>query len=144
MPIPPDILERWLNADLVLPEGAPAAPGPLTLPRASVTEGRAATPASLAPEAWFISAAQPANRETDAAEDERLNAALRHALGQADIASLPARLEGEGMQLSGALMLGVDRAKALRLGYKRKVWAVLGVFPDRLEVVFTGVNSRER
>ncbi|MBK7760779.1 MAG: hypothetical protein IPI35_31100 [Deltaproteobacteria bacterium] len=44
----------------------------------------------------------------------------------------------------GVALLGVDRARALRLGYKRGVWAVIGLSADRAVVVFTGINSRLR
>ena len=70
---------------------------------------------------------------------------LNTSVGQAELASMPATLTGaDGLVVPGVALLGVDRARALRLGYKRGVWAVIGLSAEHAVVVFTGINSRQK
>ena len=84
-------------------------------------------PAALRPVTWVL-----------APEDPKLLQALRISAAQAGIATLPARFgEREACALHGT-----SRARAMKLAYKRQQPLVLGLFPDRTEVVYTGLGSR--
>lgn len=139
MPLPASQLNRMVSATLEVtrderePIELQAAPG-----------ASAPTPAWLRPEAWFVSAEDPLGEPTDAADNERLHRDLARALGQARLVSHPATLNSPGGAQRGYLLVGVTRSKAMRLAYKRKQWAVVGLFADRVEWVYTGLNSREK
>ncbi|MCB9758857.1 MAG: DUF3293 domain-containing protein [Alphaproteobacteria bacterium] len=143
MPIPPDILAEWLHTEVHLPEGAPAHAEPLTVPAATAPE-RPATPPGLLPEAWFVSAWDPDGRPASEADNVRAHGQLIASLNQTGVVWLPAVAQGEGRPRQGVVLLGVDRARAVKLAYKRRQWACLGILPGRVEVVYTGLNSRER
>ena len=129
------LAERWA-AFWDAPEAEPAR---LTLTRLLFLS-------ALRPSVWIVPAwdafAEPALDEDARQRAERQ---LNTSVGQAELASMPATLTGaDGLVVPGVALLGVDRARALRLGYKRGVWAVIGLSADRAVVVFTGINSRLR
>lgn len=139
MPIPSDVLSAWQSASLYVQVSERG--DEVVLPPASAAD-RGPGHFLLWPSAWFVSAGDPLGVPASEQENARLHAQLLTSVGQSGIAALPARLRGPGLQLEGLLLRGAGRARAMQLGYKRRQWAVLGVFPDRMEVVYTGINSR--
>lgn len=139
MPIPADVLRAYQTARLSVrvDDYGP----PLVLPPACAAE-RGAGHFLLWPSSWFVSAQNPLGEPQSDAENAKLHEQLVDSVRQSGAAVLRARLDGEQIALDGLLLRGVGRARAIQLGYKRRQWAVLGVFPDRIEVVYTGVNSR--
>lgn len=123
MPAPIELLQRYHAATLRIQDGEP----PWTRPLAD----RAPLPLALAPQAWFVGA-----------DDEAGLRALLTSARQAGIAGVVARVEGPGLDRPGLVLVGVDRARAVRLGYRRGEWVVIGLLGDRVEVVYTGLNSR--
>ncbi|MCK6525236.1 DUF3293 domain-containing protein [Myxococcota bacterium] len=142
MPLAPETLGWYSTATITL---SPRDAEPLALPAAGETP-RPPLPSALRPSAWIVPAWDPrAEPALDAEARERAERQLLTSVGQAGLASVPAALTGpDGVIVPAVALLGVDRARALRLGYKRGVWAVIGLSADRAVVVFTGINSRQR
>lgn len=84
-------------------------------------------PAALRPVTWVV-----------APEEAQALIALRQSASQAGIATLPARFGDR----EACALHGTSRARAMKLAYKRKQALILGLFPDRVEVVYTGLGSR--
>ena len=142
MPLAPDALRWFAEATImVFPRDAE----PLHLPAAGLLP-RPPLPSALRPGAWIVPAWDPfADPALDADARQRAERQLITSVGQAELASMPATLTGaDGLTEPGVALLGVDRARALRLGYKRGVWAVIGLGAERAFVVFTGINSRQK
>ena len=142
MPLAPDTLRWFAEATITV---APRDAEPLNVPAAGA-HPRPPLPSALRPSVWIVPAwdafAEPALDEDARQRAERQ---LNTSVGQAELASMPATLTGaDGLVVPGVALRGVDRARALRLGYKRGVWAVIGLSADRAVVVFTGINSRLR
>jgi hypothetical protein len=142
MPLAPDTLRWFAEATITV---TPRDAEPLTLPAAGLLP-RPALPNALRPSAWIVPAWDPfAEPALDADARQRAERQLLTSVGQAELASMPATLTGaDGVVAPGVALLGVDRARALRLGYKRGVWAVIGLHAERAVVVFTGINSRQK
>lgn len=142
MPLAPDTL-RWYSTATITVHPRDAAP--LALPAAGVA-ARPPLPSALRPGAWIVPAWDPfAEPALDADARQRAERQLLTSVGQAELAAMPATLTGEdGLVAPAVALLGVDRARALRLGYKRGVWAVIGLGAAQAVVVFTGINSRQR
>lgn len=125
MPIPVPELARWLEARVRL-ERAVLPPLPL----------------SLKPSAWVLSACAPHGQPGD--DDDARHRALLTSLSQSKLAHREVVLELPDRSQAAVLVQGIDRARAVRLGYKRKQWAVLGFEGDRVVVVYTGLDSHMR
>jgi len=125
MPIPTDELARW-RAAKVRVDGVELPPLPL----------------SLKPSVWVLSACAPAGEP--GAEDRTRHQQLLKSLTQSKRAHREVTLDlGDRVQ-PAVLVQGIDRSVAVKLGYKRKQWAVLGFEGDEVFVVYTGLNSRMR
>lgn len=124
MPVPLDLLNSYHGAALSiqLEEGLHVRP----------LKGRAPLPPALAPQGWFVGA-----------DDEEGLRQLRTSARQAGYVAIPARVEGEGLDRAGLVMVGMDRARAVRMGYRRGEWLVIGLLGERAELVYTGHNSRD-
>lgn len=122
MPADPAELQRMQRARLEVLLGEVW----LELP-AVESPDRPALPTSLRPVTWLL-----------AASDEGILEALTRAAGQAGIATLSARLDGQ----AAVALHGTSRARAMKLAYKRKLPLIVGLFEHRAEVVYTGVGSR--
>ncbi len=129
MPIPSHELERWIRARVHLDEG----PESLVLPEQAL-------PPRLRPQVWVVSAGAPLGQPS--AEDAAQHRTLTRSLTQTGQVWTPARLELGELLLDAVLIQGIDRCKAVQLGYKRKQWAVLFIDDQGMQVVYTGVNSR--
>lgn len=99
-------------------------------------------PLSLQPTAWVISACAPAGEPS--ADDANRHAMFLKSLAQAKAVFREVDLDLGQRQQPAVLVQGIGRARAVKLGYKRKQWAVLGFEGDRVHVVYTGLNSRMR
>jgi hypothetical protein len=142
MPLAPDTLRWFAEATITV---APRDAEPLLIPAAGLAP-RPTLPSALRPSVWIVPAWDPfAEPALDDDARQRAERQLNTSVGQAALASMPATLTGaDGLAVPGVALLGVDRARALRLGYKRGVWAVIGLGSERAVVVFTGINSRQK
>jgi hypothetical protein len=142
MPLAPETLGWFAAATITV---SPREAEPLTVPAAGQTP-RPPLPSALRPSVWIVPAWDPfAEPALDAEARQRAERQLITSVGQAELASMPATLTGaDGLIVPSVALLGVDRARALRLGYKRGVWAVIGLSAERAVVVFTGINSRQK
>ena len=125
MPIPAAELARWRQARVHV-DGQVLPPLPL----------------ALKPTAWVLSACAPSGQPDE--EDERRHQQLLKSLSQSKLVHREVELELGDRRQAAVLVQGIDRARAVKLGYKRKQWAVLGFEGDRVHVVYTGLNSRMR
>ena len=115
-------LEVWMNASLAVRIGESW----VELPPASAGN-RPPLPPSLCPVTWLV-----------APTEASLLEALERAAGQAGVATLPARVDGR----DACALHGATRARAMKLAYRRKQSLIVGLFPGRVEVVYTGLDSR--
>lgn len=123
MPLPPAELAAWRDATVRI-DG-------------EVVEG---LPLRLQPAAYVVSAEAPQGR-LDPSDTER-HAGLVRALRQTGVMFTEVELQLGARTQRATLIQGIDRRKAVQLGYKRKQWAVLHLTPQARFVVYTGINSR--
>jgi len=122
MPADPAELEVWMNARLAVRVGDSW----IDLPPVGERD-RPPLPPALCPVTWLV-----------APRDSALLEALERAAGQAGVATLPARVDGR----DACALHGTSRARAMKLAYRRKQALIVGLFPKRAEVVYTGLGSR--
>ena len=67
---------------------------------------------------------------------------VEHRLEQAGIAWSPCILVVGTHRVAAKALSGITRSKAVRLGYRLKRWCMIHVTSDRLNLVYTGLNSR--
>jgi len=67
---------------------------------------------------------------------------LEDRVGQTGLAWTRITLSSGAWSSPGVLLPGLTRARAVRLAQKLRRWAVLRVIPDRIEVLYTGINDR--
>jgi hypothetical protein len=91
--------------------------------------------------AWVVPAWDPLSPPDEAERPERQRA-LERRLQQAGRRWLPVRLTIGGAPVDGVASPDLDRASAVKLGYKMKLWAAWRRHPGGVDVVFTGINSR--
>jgi|GEM_PF-2309058 len=63
---------------------------------------------------------------------------------QAKLNSHSASFTSKGLDLEGRVLQGITRERAVKLGYKLKLWAIFELTDDAIRIVYTGHNSRER
>lgn len=63
---------------------------------------------------------------------------------QAKLTSHTASFTCKGLELEGRVLQGITRERAVKLGYKLRLWAIFELTDDAIRIVYTGHNSRER
>ena len=118
MPLPTPVLRAWCGVTL--------APEPV--------EG----------EAWVIAATPPPGAPPLAKPGPTSKEELWRRLDQTGVTWSEVALRSEGWDCAGALLVGLSRARAMRLAQKLRRWAVLRVTTQSREVLYTGINDRAR
>ena len=63
---------------------------------------------------------------------------------QAQILTETATFHIDGKTVEGRKLIGITRERAVKLGYKLRLWAIFQISDGAIRVVYTGHNSRER
>lgn len=129
MPIPLDTLSAAQSARITV--------GDLDLSRGLAGHVR------FLPRAVLLSACRPLGAVGDA-QDPARHKALLTSLGQAGFRFHEAELHWLGERQPAVLVQGCTRAKAVKLAYKRKQWCLWVLRPETVQVVYSGVNSRQK
>jgi len=93
------------------------------------------------PSGWVIPAWSPGEAPEDRAGGR---ADVEKRITQSGRAWRPVTLRCAGEEIPGVATDELNRAGAVKLGYKLSIWAVYRLRGQRLEPVFTGINSRMR
>lgn len=98
-------------------------------------------PPGWAGQAWGLAAWDPGERPADPAAAE---ADLVKRLRQSGRRWVSVSFVGSGGHVPGIATPDMDRAAAVKLGYRLGRWAAYRIHPGGLDPVFTGINSRMR
>jgi hypothetical protein len=115
-------------------------PKPLLRAYASVT----LSPEPTGPEAFVLATIEPPGAPELAKAGPKTHQELAHRLDQARLAWTAIKLRSGEWSTEGFLVRDITRARAIRLGYKMRRWAVLRVGNSGLQVLYTGLQHRAR
>lgn len=99
-------------------------------------------PIALSPRCTVLSAQDPVGRPHD--DNAARHTALLRSLRQTGHVFVPARIDVGERTLDGVAVVGLTLERAVKLAYKRKQWVIWRLDGSQRQVVYTGINSRER
>ena len=125
MPIPASVLAKLLSVTLDSASATDANPGQENLTRSAQRWG-------------FVPGL------FDGIDEKAVLIDLDKRCRQARVDTQTATFRCATISIEGRLLRGMSRERAIKLGYKLRLWAIFQITDDCIRVVYTGHNSRER